>query len=246
MSRNRWILSGTLLSVTVAAGVAGFAIHGALSGAATSVQNGQATQNCAIRDQTYVEISMLPSFEATVDNTMNGLPFRRDGGASTGFVAGRYKGALASIAISGPDRASEDQRAKALHYPIGRIPLVPLQGPVVEHNPGPLEWLEAHMIFSSATAASAWLVSDQDPKNFVNGGAPEQTFSPGIGQGSYGLITTLGPKAPGNETLVSVETRLDNVVVQYTIQGGSSVDSTTIIPYAEHGLKLLQQQCGLT
>lgn len=227
-------------AVIIGMGVlAGYALR---SRGGSTPANTTASPDCALSDQSYVPVSALPSFQPMVDNKFDTLPFRQgDGG---GFLKGRLKGSIASIAVNGPDRAAIDQHSTALHYQIGKFPLVPLQGPVVEHNPGPLEWYETHMLFDDVNSAAAWMKINSNTSVSFEAGTTSSPYPVLFGDESFGAQDIPSPPSVQMETRDWAMVRIGNVVLSYSLQGGSGLTASTITPYLQQGMAQYQAACG--
>lgn len=140
------------------------------------------------------------------------------------------RGWIAEVAVDGPDRAAEDAIARSLGYSIGKLPLVPLVGPVVEHNPGVLEVYQTNTVYRSVAGASdfmADLAADAklaettvvttdgraEPK-----GIPVQ-LSGGDEDVAYEMPGYVGPDG-ATEAFFTFAVRLGRFVVQLSVQSG--------------------------
>src|ERR1700726_196388 len=96
---------------------------------------------CLLANASYVPI--LPGFDQITDTAISELPLKAEGLASQarsyGFEGGRITGFIDRVALSEPYISEERARARSLGYPIGKWPLVPLEGQVVAKTPGILE-----------------------------------------------------------------------------------------------------------
>jgi hypothetical protein len=77
---------------------------------------------------------------------------------TTQYVCGQIYGFLSDVIMYGKYRAQDNALARSLGYPIGKIPLLPYEGPAVTQLPhGVFQAYEEVFQFRSAKAAATWL-----------------------------------------------------------------------------------------
>lgn len=194
---------------------------------------------CALGDNTYASPPLTGQFEKSVDMRMASLPFIRTGGAARTFQGGRQIGYLAEVAISGPDRPAEDAHSRTLHYSIGKLPLIPLQGAVVVHNPGPLEYYETHLAFSSETGARAFLDIIRHSQSTVPHLHPQDVW---VGDGSVAWLSD-NAGDPNTETAAYIDVVSGGTVIQLTLKGGESTSFTPLPSLATSAINNIAEAC---
>lgn len=77
---------------------------------------------------------------------------------TTQYVCGQIYGFLADTIMYGKYRAQDNALARSLGYPIGKIPLLPYEGPAVTQLPHRVFQADEEVFqFRSAKAAATWL-----------------------------------------------------------------------------------------
>lgn len=204
-----------------------------------------ATSPCVTRADAFVAASELPGFVQTADTRFDHLPTHSLRGwdpAAAAFTGGGYRGFLASVAINGPDRPAEDAYARSAGYTPGALPLMPLQGPVVDHNPGPLEVYDAVYGFTSADAARSWY------RSVTDSASANQTIAavPGIADDAREASGPIGLNPTGHqESVVYLGARLGTIVLTVSVQGGGATTSGAVRPIILRAVHALQRACGL-
>jgi hypothetical protein len=202
------------LAVLGASAVAAFAIARGRSGVAP----GPIHSACATSTSSFIHARDLGQFTQIVDQRSNSIAMQHGTTSLTqSFIESRLMGYLANVAINGPDRASEDAAARKKGYSPGAIPLVPLSGPVVAHNPGLLETYQTNSVFRSASAARTWLEHHLSPTYL------DKPLSIPLGDESIAFARTLGPDDGSNEHELAVNVLIGNVVIELTYQGGAQI-----------------------
>lgn len=192
---------------------------------------------CALKDAVYIPHSALPRFVPFLDYAFDSLP--RAMGPNY-LVKARQTGMLARDAVSGPFRASLDAIARSHGYRVGKYPLTPLSGPIVEAMPGPLEEYETNYVFTRSSAAHEWFAGRE--RNGSGIADAHDTFFPvAIGDESFGIRSNDSNTA--HETLVYVGLRVGRVVVQIDVLGGVAVSNTRVTALASAVAGRLRQDC---
>ena len=198
-----------------------------------------ASSHCALDDNAYAPPSGLGQFVQSLDMRLPSLAFIRTGEAARTFHGGRQEGYIAEVAISGPDRPAEDARALALHYDIGKLPRVPLQGRVVAHNQGPLEYYETHLVFSSALGASAFLASVRSSEPNDSHDHPQ---SVSIGDQSVDWLSDNGGD-PNTEVSMFMTVISGKTVLQMVLRGGASTHFAELSSLATNAVNHVTALC---
>lgn len=205
------------------------------------------TTSCAIGSATYLQTSDLGTFDMITDQTYRQAPFhgQRGGVTPLPFVAlfetGRLRGYIADLAVTGPYRKSEDDLARSLGYPIGKWPLVPLQGPVVQGNPGILEVYQSNWVFRSEQGAAAYLAHSRSSIAIDPNGA--EIYPQGVGSSVVAYRSTLGSPDAQHERLINIASQQGTVVVQIAFQGGQALTEEQVVPLMQVALRRLGQAC---
>lgn len=205
------------------------------------------TMGCAIASSAYLQTSELGSFDVITDQTYKRPPFhgQREGITPQPYVrlfqTGRLRGYIADLAVTGPYRKSEDDFARSLGYPIGKWPVVPLQGMVVEGDPGLLEVYQTNWIFTSTEGAAAYLRHIQSSISIDPNGV--EIHPQGVGSVVVAYRSTLGPPDAQHERLINIASQQGNVVVQVAFQGGQGLTEQQVVPLMQIALRRLGQSC---
>jgi len=245
MATRRFGLAAAALSI---AGVAAIAV------VARAHNAGGELGSCAVADKAFLQPTDLvtkDSFVRNVDLWQHSAPPLRGAlsdvkgtsqgrpAATTEYVDGRLIGYLDDVAVVGPDRTVEDAYSRGLGYAVGKLPLVPLQGPVVAHNSGLLEAYENVWEYSSEGGARAMLGVFRGS----HGGLADMTTKDvpvQLGDESVGYSMVPAPPDPELEHWVHLEARVKNIVISITAQGGRALsvrDVTTLLEHAvDHAL----------
>jgi hypothetical protein len=229
------------------------------TGCATNVATAGA---CSTSDSAYLDGSHLSgSYQTIVDQRFtqspeaaHHLPAGTPPPQISEWLSGRLKGWIATIAVSGPDRPAEDEAARSLGYNVGKWPLVPLSGPVVQHNPGILEIYETHDAFSTTEAAQAFFQdlkkSAEEAENVTvtePGGTkpPPAPLTLSAGDSSFGDVTPswTSSTAGMSERYLAYTVRIGTVVVQLTVQGGASTQPSDGLALLHQALSRLGMSC---
>lgn len=243
---NRTALRGGIVAAVLCIGIAvGFGISrlNQQRTASSGLPSAAATpSDCALSGQSFLA-TPFDGLELMVDNDL-GAPIggRHQAGPASTFSGGHIHGSIATVAVTGPDRASEDAYARSLGYQVGKWPLVPLTGSVVAHNPGLLEVYEKHYVFSAVSDATA------AEKYFADSWAadPQAHALDSTTLGSpwtVGTETTLGPADGQHEESVQMVAQIGPRVVVLAFQGGHSLDAASIIPTAHTAITRLRAAC---
>lgn len=210
--------------------VAALALIGAglvATGSTTGELAQPATSSCLLSKAALSEAAMIQNQDIGTDFVTMGdsvqssppIGFERNPIAA-GFVGGRVKGFLATVALADQYRAEETARERALNYPTGKWPLLPLEGSVVADNSGPLEVYQANWVFRSPADAGIFL---SDAVASI-GHAPSPTAVKlsaihlgRIDDVSGWLVPSRSIKSERN---LSLDIRISQVVMQLTVRGG--------------------------
>lgn len=210
---------------------------------ATTTSNAQA---CIASDGAFIDASSLPGFDLMVNQRFTEPPVKGllDPSISyvRDFVSGGMVGFLVDVAVTGPDRSSEDARARALGYEIGRWPYVPLVGDVVAHSPGLLEVYESVTEYTSNQAALDW--SEVLRAGKTGGGAKPVTIE-GLPAPASAFTDVLGPDDGLHEHDEEIIMVNGKFVIRLNFQHGSSDISTSEIPrVTQAAIRALRRSCG--
>lgn len=223
--------------------------------------------SCATVDSAYLDVARAPlsgSFDSLADQRFTSPPLgghhigvvASAGPAISGWQAARLRGWIARIAVTGPDRASENQYAKSLRYKVGRFPLVPLVGPVVKHNSGILELYQTNTEYQSAAGAisyikdlaSAALLAETTQETENGTPLPRAIPMPLAGgdesvayQTPQYLIPHVGP----TERFFTFSVRFGRYVLQLSVQGGDDLDPTAALGVLNIAATDLTRSCSL-
>lgn len=245
--------------LTVVATVAGVVC---LTSIGACDSTGPFSSACATSGSAYLSSSMLPgAFQVIVDQSfaeapaaLHRLPGAPSIAAVTDWTSGRLVGWIATIAVNGPDRPSENALARSLGESVGRFPLVPLSGPVVEHNPRVLEIYETNDVFSSTNGAenyySELLGSANEAETVTiteNGIAKPRAHALTVtgGDQSFGDETPgwMDPKLGMTETDIAVGVVIGATVVQFTVQGGAALVPSEALGLLNQALRQIAKAC---
>ena len=221
--------------------------------------------SCATADRAYLAAAHAPlsgSFEPVVDQrfTVSPLeafhrgPARRP--AISDWRAERLRGWIARIAVTGPDRASEDQYAESLGYTVGRFPLVPLVGPVVKHNPGILEVYQTNADYRTVSGAGDYMKilassahAAEITRETDNGIAIPPAIAMWLAGGdesvAYETPQYLRKGAGPTERFITFSVRFGRYVLGLSVQGGAGLDPAAAIVVLDAAAMSLTQSCGM-
>jgi hypothetical protein len=156
------------------------------------------------------------------------------------YQSGHITGYLSAVAIHGPDRAELDAVASSLSYPIGRLPLVPLEGPIVEHNQGLLEVYVTVRAFKSETGVRSWLSSKSAAfaqSHYAVAPSPDKRIA-------LAITGSLGPDDGLHEHILIYEVTSASSVLELAYQGGSGLSETIVAPETDTAIQRFGQACG--
>jgi hypothetical protein len=160
--------------------------------------------------------------------TTHPLWFQRD------YVCGRYYGFVITAALKGRYRQQNNATAKAVHYPIGKWPYVPLTGNIVAQlRHRVLEIYEGVYQFRSVAAARAYLM-------VVRGGTPATPVTASMPGSFEATSSVLGPDRGTDEHVIRVSGRMGAVDVTASLQGGQSLTWRDVGPYWQQAWNRLQ------
>ncbi len=201
---------------------------------------GLSATSCALRGPDVLTVSDISGYDGFVGFSSVALPIRSRATQPLWFqrqyVCGKYYGFIARAAVTGPYRRQNNARAKAVHYPIGKWPYVPLTGGIVRNlGHRVLEIYEGVYQFQSAAAAKAYLA-------VIRGGSPPDVVSAAtIPPGFVALATVLGPDSKADEHVIRISGRIGSFDVVASLQGGRSMLWSDAGPYWQKIWGLLQR-----
>jgi hypothetical protein len=147
-----------------------------------------------------------------------------------GFLGGRTREWLVTMALTGPYRADDDAYARSIDYPIQELPYLPLTGLIVTEHPGlPLEVFEQILVFRDDSWASRWI--EMSRSNVAQQGTSTENgviqprmslLEESLGDESIAVVQPppVGIPVPSVGS-VMVESRLGRTVISVTVNGGS-------------------------
>jgi hypothetical protein len=191
-----------------------------------------ASSSCASLAADLEKLPQLKDFELYVDDRLttypwHGLPQVAPPAFVTHFKSERFIGFLSSVALSGAYRQDEDQQARALGYPIGKWPYVPLEGKVVAGVPGVLEVYVYVYHFWQSSDATAFLdfarTDNLDPSYHSTSAIP----------GFVGFAHVFGPDDGQHEHIVTMMDTQGPAAVMLQFQGGAAFTSRSVDSEAE-------------
>lgn len=214
--------------------VAALALMGASLAATRSTSTGElaqpATISCTLSKTALSEAAMIQNEDIGSDFVIMGdsiqssppIGFERNPIAA-GFVGGRVRGLLATVALASQYRAEEGARERALNYPPGKWPLLPLEGSVVADNPGPLEVYQANWVFGSPVDAG--IFQSDVIASMGRASSPSTVDLSAIHLGrvddvSAWLVPSSNTK---RERSLSFDIRISQIVMQLTVRGGQAL-----------------------
>jgi hypothetical protein len=224
-----------------------------------------ARSSCATKDVAFLLATSLPqAFVVDVDNRFIESPLLDhrlpgsgpDPAAISDWQAARLRGWIAEIAVDGPDRSAEDAIARSLGYTVGKLPLVPLVGPVVRHNPGVLEAYQTNTEYKSATGAADFMgdlagsARSEETTVVTEGGHLEPS---GHALPLIGGDQDVAYEKPGftgsqeaTETFFTFAVRLGRYVTQFTVQSGYGLTEQQAVAVLAQAVERMAHSCGLT
>lgn len=200
---------------------------------------GRGSVPCTLSDLPMLPQQALEGFTVNVSEEVTNAPIKgvdtSAGPVVTDYRDGRLKGYLANVAISGPDRASEDAWARIHNYPLQRLPYVPLSGAVVAHASRILEMYEFVAVYDSPKGAGAfvaWLTQDTQRVNL------------------HGLVTgtaSVTPPQPGPDPPYETDYRVvkaaNDVVVRLDFEGPSRMGTAQVASLANTAIQRALGAC---
>lgn len=202
-------------------------------------------QPCAARADAVLQGQDVgPSFVTMGNDFQASAPIGFGNGKTwVSFDGGRLEGLLASVALASKYKSEQEARARALNYPVGKWPLLPLQGKVVAENPGALEIYQANWDFRSADDSKAFFsdivrsLTQTTDKSEVQLGPINL---PGSDQ-AFGVMFS-NPNVESEQSL-DIDFRVSGTVVQVGIRGGQSLSQTYVVGVASAALNRIQRAC---
>jgi hypothetical protein len=190
-------------------------------------------------------VAALSHFAENVDQALPTIGRGSAPGASppayvSDYRAGRIAGYLANIAVSGPDRSQLDADARSLGYQVGKWPLVPLVGPVVQHNPGLLETYVTVLAFRSAAGSRSWMSFESASfglANYTVLASPDSRVAIAV-EGILGVNDGL------HEHILIYEVPIANTVLELAYQGGFGLSEASVASQTETAIERFAKACG--
>jgi hypothetical protein len=204
--------------------------------------------SCVVRDRNGLRARDAGSFATMIDGVTSSLPSLggRPGGrqiSQDGFLAGREKGLIATIALHGRYRAAENRWAEEHNYPLMKWPYVPLTGLVVRANPRKvLEVYEEDYVFRSDPWARAWLRAWIQPGSQAAQQGTLLRSLPALGDETVGFKLSLGP-GNGNEEAIGVITQTGVSALEIAVQGGKRLRVKSALRIARRVETRLTRAC---
>jgi hypothetical protein len=246
MKRRRPIIFGVSVMAMVVAG--GAAVGISVGNPWGHPPAGRIVGNSCMRDNSaFITTAALPGFDVIVSQHFTEAPVKGVTDPKVDYIAdfsaGATVGFIADIAVKGPYRESEDTRARALGYPIGEWPYVPLIGEVVSQSNALLEVYETVTMYTSPAAARDW--TGLLAKNLEGSGATANDPSH-LPEGSMLLAHVLGPDDGSHEYGQDVLIALDRASIRVSFQYSPSADVNAIITrVASSAIQRFAEVCGL-
>lgn len=207
---------------------------------------------CVTRGSAFLRPAQLGDFTRFVDRSFNRSPLaeftpaQADSPLTAGFSALRVEGFIATEALTGAYRANEDQRARALHYHLGRWPLVPLAGMIVRDNPTrALEIYQSNWSFRSGSAASAYMKA---ASNSARLRSPDIATPQLMRLGREVIAYRFQPPAshPGSEAIVWAAVQQGAAVITLGVQGGPRMTEGEAYALVRKALRRVRTTCPPT
>lgn len=240
-------------------------LAGCSAAPASTPSASSARSSCATTDGAFLLATSLPqAFVVAVDERFVESPLLEhrplgggpDPAAIADWQAARLRGWIAEIAVDGPDRADEDAIARSLGYTVGRLPLVPLLGPVVQHNPGMLEIYQTNTAYDTPAGAVDFMGDlassgrSDETTVITEGGHVEPpghalSLNGGDQDVAYEKPGFMGPQG-ATETYFTFAVRLGNDVTQFTIQSGDGLTEQEAVAVLGQAVGRMARSCRLT
>jgi hypothetical protein len=197
---------------------------------------------CNIAAHDFIPAARLPGYTQFVDQAArippvqsmrnHPLPFTRR------YVCGQFRGFISDLALSGPYRQQNNERARRLGYTLGKWPLVPLTGAIVSQQKNRvLEIYEGIYEFDSPDSSAAFLIGAREAVrqgNAIAGLARRQeghSLPVSLGPGTMVIEHPLGPQRTADELAIYVGLRLNDFAVSLSFQGGDALDWRDVTYY---------------
>lgn len=204
---------------------------------------------CITRSDAYISAADLGPFTQFLRATFYTSPFAgfAPPGARlawiTDFIISGVRGYLANVTLKGLYRRLEDKRARALHYQVGKWPLVPFQGRVVTDHPGILEVYQSNFAFRSTKAARMVLRSNRNSGDGVQGDVA-RPFPAHFGDDTFAL-KAYPPPGSQREWHVNLVVRLGTSVVALSIAGGRRITAAQGVHLMRIALRHVARSCDV-
>jgi hypothetical protein len=242
-------------SIAITAGAAGLGVTAGLlihlAGNRPNTSTTSATtlsQVCEVSTSAFSRPSKLGKFVLTNDVQMTTSPFHvsqlvppsQRPSAVKDFVVGRMQAYLSSVALQSPYREEEDAVARALHYTVGKWPLVPLTGPVVHDNPTALEVFETHLVYNTKAGAAAALsvVQQSNPPFSLSPDAERE-----LGNSAIAFLKPANPPDGLNETTLGIAVEYRSTLFEFSVRGGDRVDIAEVLPFVVESMESNRGTC---
>lgn len=179
---------------------------------------------CAASDAAMLTQHDMPGFAEIYRFTNTKLPGSHGIAAhprwdTTQYICGQSYGFISHVIMTGRYRAQDNALARSLGYPIGKIPLLPYEGPAVSQLPHAVfEAYEEVFQFRSAKAAGMWLADGRrspTPHPALTGLTLPNGFTaiPGVA----------GPDNGRDEHGIGISGQRGNLVIVVSFQGGKEL-----------------------
>ncbi len=134
----------------------------------------------------------------------------------TQYVCGQSYSFISNVIMHGRYRAGDDALARSLGYPVGKIPLLPYEGPAVSQLPhGVFEVDEEVFQFRSPRAAETWLANGRwspTPLHYLAGLS--------LPSGFRAIAGVTGADNGRDQHGIGISGQQDNLVIVVSFNGG--------------------------
>lgn len=204
-------------------------------GMAGGPAGGNAVHACALYKQSFLTAKDLGPFTHFLTRTYRQSPFgghMLPGTRSplvSDFQAARLEGFLNNMALRGRYRGENNREARALHYKIGKWPLVPLFGTIVRDNPDSiLEVYQENWSWRSVKGSKAYMESVRGSLALL---AKNVSIVPShLGDGSIVAVVQPNIKDGLHEWEVWTSVRVGTMTLKLVIQGGKNIQVGKALP----------------
>ncbi len=234
MSKPRLLLAGTIGAIAVGTALVAVGFLQPLR------------EPCALQDRAFLSARDVPGFRQILNSDLGQPPFldRNEQFMAT-FDGLRSRGFIAEVAFADRYRKYNDARARSLNYPSSSIPIVPLEGPVVQEHSGVLEIYQTNWAFKQQAAADNYLaiLRRSESSNEKNGSNSSEVPSR-LGDVSFATSSVEGPNDGAHEHVFSIAVRRATNVATVTVRGGSALTFSAAEKVATAAVDLVDSSCG--